>query len=373
MGIYIIVFSLIFFLKNDKRVNIFCFTVLTLFTILRFDVGWDYRWYYHLAGRYDFEKLNLFIKLNEILEYIKIYNDWESWQFYRIELINKILYLISWKIKLPPQFVIIFYGFFTLFFIKKGLDKEKIFTKNAWLIYFCFPLMWFSHISIMRQGLASSLIFFGYRYIKKEKFFKYCFIVLMASLIHKTSFIMIILYFIYKLKNFLNRKLYIILLITVPFFKTIVLYIIKKYSIPLINSYKYFIFDRVGDGGTKIYWIMLLLFLLLIFSSFLFRELYLENKYLISIVIFGLYIYISLISFGHVGPRIAAYFLIFLLYLVPYIENILNKINLPTNLIGISMLIIMLLTLYVDTHGIVRTQFVPYKFIFLSNGIISIK
>ena len=210
MLIYILIFVLLFSIRSKRSNNIYFF-ILLIFTVIRFDVGWDYRWYYSLATRYEFNEFNLFMKLDEVLNYINNNSDkaFDSWKFYRIEIINKIFYKVIWSLKIEPQFIVIIYGFFTLFFIKKGLDNEKIYTNNTWLFYFSFPLMWFAYISIMRQGLATSIIFYAYRYIKNREFLKYLIWVIIAFLIHKAAGLMIILYFLYNLNYLINRWVYV--------------------------------------------------------------------------------------------------------------------------------------------------------------------
>lgn len=363
MLIYILIFMLLFSIRNKRSNNIYFFLLL-IFTIMRFDVGWDYRWYYSLATRYEFNEFSIFIKLNEILDYIRNNNikAFDSWNFYRIEIVNKIFYKILWQLRLDPQFIVVIYGFFTLFFIKKGLDNEKIYTYNAWLFYFCFPLMWFSHISIMRQGLAVSIVFYAYKFIKKREFIKYCIFIIIASIIHKSAGLMIVLYLLFKYKYLINRYMFILGLLIIPIIKDVIIYVISNFNIPIIINYRYFILNKIGDGGTKIFWIMLTAYILILFSIFLDKSLYKKNKFLIITVMAGLYIYIGLISFGHAGPRLAAYFLIFLLYLIPWIENILKKFKLSKNIFSISLFIIMLLTLFVDINTTVRNQFVPYIF-----------
>ena len=360
---YILIFFLLFFSKSRKSNNKYFF-ILLIFTIMRFDIGWDYRWYYSLGARYEFNELSIFIRLDEILNYMNnnISKAYDIWNFYKVEIINKIFYKIIWFFKLSPQFIIGIYGFLTLFFIKKGLDNEKIYSKNAWLIYFCFPVMWFSHVSIMRQGLAVSIIFYSYKYIKNREFLKYCIFIIIASFIHKTSGIMLIFYLLYNLNYIINRWMYLLSLIILPAVKYIVIYVIINYNVPILWKYRHYILTKAGGGGTKTVWIMMLLYVLILFGIFLDKKLYKKNKFIITMVMSGLYIYIGLITYGHAGARLAAYFLIFLLYLVPWIEQILRKMKISKNVISISLFIIMLLTLYTDINGVVRRQYVPYGF-----------
>lgn len=362
MLIYILIFVLLFSIRSKRSNNIYFF-ILLIFTVIRFDVGWDYRWYYSLATRYEFNEFNLFMKLDEVLNYINNNSDkaFDSWKFYRIEIINKIFYKVIWSLKIEPQFIVIIYGFFTLFFIKKGLDNEKIYTNNTWLFYFSFPLMWFAYISIMRQGLATSIIFYAYRYIKNREFLKYLIWVIIAFLIHKAAGLMIILYFLYNLNYLINRWVYVCGLLTAPIIKYFILYVVTNFNIPILQNYRYFILNRTGDGGNKIFWIMLLVYFLILIGVFFNKTLYKKNKYKITIVILGLYIYIGAISFGHAGPRLAGYFLIFLLYLIPWIEELIKKMNIKKDILGFLLFVIMILTLYVDMNPAVRSQFIPYQ------------
>ncbi len=66
----------------------------------------------------------------------------------------------------------------------------------------------------MRQYLAAAILFAGHRYMIDRKFFKYCLVVLLASMCHITALIMLPIYFIAHLKiNF--KSVAIILAITV--------------------------------------------------------------------------------------------------------------------------------------------------------------
>ena len=53
----------------------------------------------------------------------------------------------------------------------------------------------------VRQATAVSIIFFGLRYIKKKKFFKYLLTVLIATLFHSTAILMLVLYVVFNMKT----------------------------------------------------------------------------------------------------------------------------------------------------------------------------
>ena len=84
---YILIFFLLFFSKSRKSNNKY-FLILLIFTIMRFDIGWDYRWYYSLGARYEFNELSIFIRLDEILNYMNnnISKAYDIWNFYKVEI-----------------------------------------------------------------------------------------------------------------------------------------------------------------------------------------------------------------------------------------------------------------------------------------------
>lgn len=140
MLIYYIIYILLYFSKKRK------FLILTLFTVLRYDVGGDFNWYYNLA--------------------LKV----EIWRYEILEPLNKIFYLIIWKLNLPAQSIIIIYGMLTLFFIQKALRYKKIDKNtNTYLTLFCFPMFLFLFFYFMRQGLAVAIVFYSYKYIREKK------------------------------------------------------------------------------------------------------------------------------------------------------------------------------------------------------------
>ena len=58
---YFLIFFLILLPIKKRYINNWCFLLLLLFTIIRWDVGWDYRWYYSLAGNKDLNVIPLFL------------------------------------------------------------------------------------------------------------------------------------------------------------------------------------------------------------------------------------------------------------------------------------------------------------------------
>lgn len=93
---------------------------------------------------------------------------------------------------------VILYGFYHQF---------SRYSVNIWLSVLMFVTAgsFYASFNITRQILAAAIIFMGSKYLYERKFFKYVLVVIIASLIHTSSLIMIPFYFILNLRlNFKN-------------------------------------------------------------------------------------------------------------------------------------------------------------------------
>lgn len=162
--IYFILLLLPKFFKRKNR-NKICFVILLIFMAIRFDVGFDFQGYYTFAKQFSLSRYGLFIiKQNLIYE-----NESWLWEYYRIEFFNKIIYKITWLLKMP-QFMIISYSFLSLFFIKKGIENIGIKEEKEyiWLFFYTFPLFFLFFTNFMRQTVPVVIIFYAYQYLIKK-------------------------------------------------------------------------------------------------------------------------------------------------------------------------------------------------------------
>ena len=137
---YFLIFFLILLPIKKRYINNWCFLLLLLFTIIRWDVGWDYRWYYSLAGNKDLNVIPLFLEKQDIYKYLNLAG---SWWYLRNEFFLRFISKVIWTLNLPAQTIIIFYGTIILYFFKKGLDNFKINNKYVWLWFYSFPYFYF--------------------------------------------------------------------------------------------------------------------------------------------------------------------------------------------------------------------------------------
>lgn len=359
MLIYFIVFFIIYFFPKLRKI-----TILFL-TICRYDVGWDYPWYYKLGTRIELNKIGLFINKEDIGRYFECYKE-DFWNYYRMEILNKIIYKTGWFFNLPANFSIIIYGFFLCVLIFSGFKYYKLEkNRNVWLVFYVFPLFLLNFFNIIRQGVAVAIIFFVSKYLFENKLIKYFCGVILASMIHKSAIIGLVFYFIFKIK----KKLLIIWSIPLIYFlKGIVVRVYIYLKLPFFH----YLTRQYGIGGEKIYYLIVLIYIGIVLLTLLDKEFFDSNKENIKLVIIGCCIYINFLEYGHAAIRISTYFLIFILCLVPAIEKSLEKIfikylkiYLPfKGLISILLLCLLFVNLYNDK---VRKNYRPtleYKTIF---------
>ncbi|WP_462385305.1 EpsG family protein [Fusobacterium varium] len=366
MIIYVFIFFLLIILSklfSKKYTNNICFIILFIFSAIRFDVGWDFQWYYLLATKFEYFKYSIFIAKSKIL--LEMNQGWEKelGVYFTIEPLNKILYKVSWFFE-SPQLLITLYSFLTLFFIKKGLDYKKKKDYEIWLFFYSFPLFYFHSLNTIRQWLAISIVFFSYKYIENKKILKFVLCVLVAGLFHKTALLVGILYFI----SWLNiKKEILVFLFFISFFSKDFLEKLLLLDLPIISKYKIYVLTSLGEGGRIIYFLIILLYLGILIITYLDKKFYEQNKNAITYTCFGCFIYVALIDLGHLGPRMSEYFIVFILYFLDDAERVVkNKFKIKKYIFILVELLFLVLLLYGDKNNIVRSQWVPYEVFFLN-------
>lgn len=127
----------------------------------------------------------------------------------------------------------------SLFFYYISITRYTAYILTVWsLFYVRFFLV--CNVIQIRQGLAMALILFGVQYVERKCFLKYLLVVLVASLIHKTMIVTILLYPL----SFINWNIS-------KFFSAIVFF-----TLPLVAWGKaifFYMILAVGIGAEKLY------------------------------------------------------------------------------------------------------------------------
>lgn len=226
---FVLLVLIIFFFRktNDQRALLLSITLMTLFSAIRYDIGWDY-WNYR-----------------NVIEN-NIGND-----SIRFELLEKSLVLLCQKLNFPQLFFIV-NSFLTYIFLYLGIKKLSKCYFYSFLTFLALPIFFFSSLSVVRFALAATIIFWGYSFLSERKFIRYVLIVLFAFLIHKSSLIAIILIPMYLFP--LNRNVNIIIFIISLFISsTQILPIIKNSTLfyktlILIDEFEYVNYYLEGTG-----------------------------------------------------------------------------------------------------------------------------
>ena len=335
--------------ENKKNTNNLCFTIIFLFMGFRYDVGWDFRWYYALAQKIYLNKYSIFLTMKDL----KVW-DTEKFKFIRLEFFNKIIYKIVWFLE-TPQIIIFIYSFLLLYFIKKGLCNEKKNSIYPWILFLSIPIFFFNFMSLMRQAVAIGIIFYSYRYIRSRDIKKYLIIIFLASLFHSTALFIIPQYFLYNLK--LSKKKLFLMFMSSFFAKPFLMIILK---LGIFSKYRVYVNNSLGEGGKIIYFLIIAIgaLIILFYNQLIMRK---NNKYFINMIIIGCFIYISLISLGHLGPRISMYYIIYILYIGKDFIYLFKNKELTKGLFLILNGLLILFTLYGDLINPYRSQYVPYR------------
>ena len=224
------------------------------------------------------------------------------------------------------------------------------------LSYFIFLMtLYMTSLNICKQMAAAAIIFYGLKYVRERKFFKYCIIILIASMIHITAVVSIFIYFLYDNKKsiFSMRKILI-------FFVSIILVISFPNVLYLMGGRfkSYLLFQREISNKRFILSILWNVIFLFFYKSYV--RLNSKNICFITMSIIGL----LLETTGFYSPyikRIALYYTFpqfLLIAQFPYIQNFLYYRHIIQLLICFYFGFIFIFTFYI----LGQANVIPYSF-----------
>ena len=323
--------------KTKKRIYILA--VIQLIFILGFrllgTVGKD--WIYY-SKYYD---LQLNWNLAELLDY----------QRYEIgfKLLTKVLSLIYNN----TQFYVFIIGVISVVPVAFIIYKYSKMPFLSLIIYVTLDFYTFNFAGL-RQGIAIAIIFFSYKYIVENKFLKFILCIILATLFHTSAIVFLPIYFIRQIK---------ITKLKIVFFAIIVIliYIFKNQIFLIINRFFYdnYSLSNTSSGN----WMLLCIFMLIL--CYLFYKAVIKNDknnqklYIITTIGCMCMLFSSIASDT---MRIANYFYIFLLILIPEVLNCLKNNN-TRNILTIFS-VILLTGIYIYLLTIDLYNIVPYKVFF---------
>jgi len=217
----------------------------------------------------------------------------------------------------------IYLMFITSFIIVLLFFREfKKYSSYIWFSVLMFVTVgsYYTSFNTIRQIMAASIIFSGSKYLYEKKLNKYILVILLATLFHKTSLIMIPFYFVLNFKFNRNKLVVavITLLITMISLDKII-EIVQKYI------YQFYTFNKYGMCGYS-YKNVVLPLGIMIFVIYHYKKIDInngKNNIWINAVIF--YAFFSILGLKvQLIQRLSEFFAPYALLLVPLI---ISKIN----------------------------------------------
>lgn len=336
---------------NTQKKVFFSFALLVIIAAIRYDVGYDYMNYYNFVAynaSYK-ETLNLnFALIPRIIIQIAVFFK-QPWIFF---FISEMLIVI---------------------FIYLGIKDQEIDINSAIIVYV--SLFYVESLSIIRQALALSVVFWSFKYVREKKLICFLMIILLAVLCHESALIGLCIYFIY---NYFSLK---------ATFTLIALYfslqwIIQSYFLELFKQFvsmmlqinilrrfaNYFNgnYNQILEGAskTKIYFILLFVYVFIYYLIICKKRKHRDIEFEKALTIPLIAILLSFFIFSdHVLMRISMYLNITYIFLVPKLiseKEVIVKYKKTILLFPFVMYyLIYLITDYINTSG-----YSPFHFYF---------
>lgn len=297
----------------------------------------------------------------DFLNYTLMYNSYSNQSISEILLGEDLGFgLINWicsKIVYNPQLMFFVCVFLTTLIIVTTIRKYSNIFEISMFLYIS-TMAYYSQFNIVRQCLASAIIFWGIKYIFNDNKLKYFAIVIFASMFHSTAIVMIPVYYLVKIEPWSKKMLLIILgaisimVLFDPFLNVLNI---------VLQGTKYQVYTIIKDVDNGVNFIRVIVLAIPIILSYFYKNKLNDNEVKIYINYSIFYFMIMLISVkATYFARIAGYFNLYNILLFPKI--ILAEKSKLKYLIYVSILICY--TIYMILLLPVESNLLPYQTIF---------
>lgn len=343
--VFFVLVSLLCFLTSISKYELksFYFIVLVMLlcgiSALRFEVGTDY---------------NNYVYLFQLI----IENSAKNIEPSMVILVNLFDY-----VGINLQLIFVFYSIVTVLGYVLFI---RYFSTNIGLslfLYFSLAVFFFASLNLIRQFSAVAVFLFSIRYIVSRDLFKYVFCILVATVFHFSSILLLPLYFFLTRK--FSFKFYILGFISIYFAMNLL------ESIARLTKYSVYL-DRVFENAPNIY--MSIAFCGIALFFILVRRFFNMDNPMFHVIINMNYLSLLLISSSLYSKlpeliffRYNYFFMPSLLILIPlFIQLIKPKVIQP---ILIAFLFVLSGLYYYQSTVVngVKNDLVPYKFILLQS------
>lgn len=338
-----LIFLIIILLCYYKRNPIGILITMVLFSVLRYDTGWDYASY---------------------IDTVRTPAEWAYAEFSKFSLLWRWLFEFSYNIHFP-HFTIAFTNALTYIIVYhalKLLNLNRTDLCKALIVYALWCNLYLGTFSVIRQSISIGLGLLMFAYIQRQSYIKSGLCFLIAVHLHTSAVILIVLYPIYLLRNRLNFKSITICSILVTLGILNIFRLLE--NIPLFHQYLIYLGGGGKYGGLLVY-MDLLFFLYLGFA--LYRQPNLSTTeiqcFFIGIIAFLGRLTIFYAGLSIVISRIFDYFAIFIIPIIlPSLKIFKDQktiTNITVGLLGLYFIAYLLIT--ARGAQVASSGFVPYK------------
>lgn len=342
-----IVFIILLLICYYKRWPMGMIGIVILFAALRYDVGWDYNMYCHI---------------------VRSPIEWNNEDTSRFSFPWRELFRFAHEYN-TPHFAIILPNIITYIILYCGLSLLKMKKRqkvDAIFVYVMWYELYLGSFSIIRQEISMSLGFLLFALLQRKKFLVSIIVLLLASWLHSSASVLIILYPVYLLRNKLNVKWVCISTVVIFFAVTYASYLLTNLSFIDMSKYEDYLKPSDNTGG-KIIYVNILLSAYLILVFYRSKRLSAVDKQCYFLTITSLIgnVAIYFLGLSTVLGRIFSYFVIFL---IPILLSSLHIFKGAPKIkpVAISALVTFFFAyLYITQGGekLASSGYLPYKFI----------
>lgn len=315
---------------KDKRLEILGVFFIIFISAIRFDIGWDFcHYYYYVFPRTD------------------------EGAFEKMEPLSKVIMMSSVITNFPPMLFMIF-SLLTYGLVGYSIFRNSTNVYVSVLVYLVF--FYLSSLSVIRQGLAVAIILVSLPLLEKKKYARFAFITIISYFIHSSSIICLLFIPLYQLAS---KK---------TFFPIIIFTIVALFSANILierifPSYLFYLANSDAlQGGNGMMLLMLMIIIIITFKSFQSKN----NRIIKYACLSAIGVTFPFFFGAHIGNRISMYFYLPLVFIIPDIINF-SKRRAYKIFSILSLNILFLMYIYIDSMNPIKTSLSPYKTIITEN------
>lgn len=297
---------------------------LIVFTAFRFDVGYDYPAYWMAIS----ETTDVLIKAFE-----------------------PGIQLLAWICReiRSPQLFFFLTSTISLLLVFFSIKRYSINPPIALLVFiYLFLTIYFGEV---RQAVALSIVFWGFRYVESRSLLKYLCVCLVAVLFHTSALFAILIYFVYTI----NFWIIFIVAVATPILLMPIFNVMEQMDLYVTHISH----EDEYNGGNFISIFYVLLYVTSILLIFL-KKGNMRNYPLVKVILITLFL--PFFFSPHLSLRIAYYFNIYFCILIPQV-----LVNQGKNIRFVTVLMLFLyfmLFLYISSLNPSRSPYIPYNMTF---------